>query len=88
MGQFPSDYDTLANVALVKGIITSDTWNQSFPFNNSTYTYNDFLRAVAKFPMFCNEFNTATMGSLTQKDVCKRELATLLAHISYASGSL
>ena len=86
MGQFPSDYDSQTNVTLVKSIITQDIWNQSFPFNNTLYTYNDFLRSVAKFPMFCNEVDSSTGLSLT--DACKLELATLLAHISYETGSL
>ena len=81
----PNDNDTQPNVINVKSILSSDTWNNAFPFHNTVYSYESFLRAVAKFPMFCNESASATV---TLEDTCKQELATLLAHISYESGSL
>jgi hypothetical protein len=32
---------------------------------DSFYTYNGFLKAVAKFPKFCDDFNDATKGKNT-----------------------
>jgi hypothetical protein len=43
------------------------------------------LRAVAKFPMFCNEVSDT---SISLDDSCKRELAALLAHIKVTTGDL
>ena len=86
MGQIPTDYDSKTNVTLVKSLMSSATWTQSFPFNNLIYTYDNFLRAVAKFPMFCNE--VSSVSTMTLEEACKQEIATLLAHISYESGSL
>lgn len=34
-------------------------WNEGFPQRNSIYTYDNFLKAVAKFPSFCAETNIA-----------------------------
>ena len=54
----------------------SDKW----PTNASAiYTYDDFLRAVAKFPKFCNEIPTGSSAKID--DICKSEIATLMAHI-------
>lgn len=88
MGTFQqsSVVDAQTNVILVKSILTEDNWNQSFPYASSVYTYANFMRAVAKFPMFCNEVPSASAEILS--DICKRELATLLAHIKYESGAL
>lgn len=41
---------------------------------------------MAKFPAFCNEVGPATTDSL--ETVCKKEIATILAHITYETNSL
>lgn len=43
------------------------------------YTYEAFLRAVAKFPAFCNESNGPLNYDLDS--TCKREIAALFAHM-------
>jgi len=55
------------------------------PNKNAIYTYDSFLKAVAKFPAFCNEANG---GTLTEDQACKRELAALFAHIEHTSSGL
>jgi hypothetical protein len=55
LGQIPIDYELKDNVALVELILTDAIWKNSFPFPNYTYSYSEFLRAIAKFPMFCSE---------------------------------
>ena len=47
------------------------------------YTYESFLRAVAKFPKFCGESN-APLG-YDDLDTCRRELAALFAHSAVSS---
>ena len=61
-------------------------WTKGFPFANNLYQYSDFIRAVAKYPMFCNEVPSSSASTL--EDICKQELAALMAHISYESGDL
>jgi hypothetical protein len=47
------------------------------------YTYDNFLRAVAKFPSFCNEAKDSDL-----ENACKVELSTFLAHMKHESGTL
>lgn len=54
------------------------------PNADSIYSYQNFLRAVAKFPAFCGESN----GDFGIDDACKRELAALFAHMIVTSDGL
>lgn len=38
-------------------MLSEDSWSSGFPMANAAYTYDNFLRAAAKFPAFCNESN-------------------------------
>ena len=58
-------------------LFSSADWDRGFPQADKIYTYDNFLKAVAKFPAFCNEKNT---DKLTLDQVCKRELAGIFAH--------
>jgi hypothetical protein len=86
-----SDWDTKANAVRVDGIVGEDNWNHWFSLadTGAGLTYENFLKAVAKFPYFCDEHNAEEVGLNTQdiEETCKRELATLFAHIAYESGS-
>ena len=64
-------------------MFTEAKFNSWFPNKNAIYTYDSFLKAVAKFPAFCNEGNTITAG-----EACKRELAALFSHIHHESDGL
>lgn len=75
----------MPNVALVMSIFTDDLWKESFTFPNYTYSYSAFLRAVAKFPMFCNENNDS---SISLDSSCRRELAVILAQITVDTADL
>ena len=50
--------------------------------------YESFLTAVAQFSAFCGEYNSTTivMNLDNAEQACKRELATLFAHITHESG--
>ena len=49
---------------------------------DDVYTFESFLRGVAKFPAFCAESN---LDNLNEEQTCAREIATLLAHIIHES---
>ena len=82
----PADYETWRNVKLVKEVFPEATYKEWFPKANRIYTYESFLRAVAKFPAFCGEFNSAK--GLTKEDTCKREISALFAVIDEVSKGL
>merc|ERR1719232_2194628 len=42
------------NTKLVESIITKEEWDYLFPKRNSEYTYDNFLKAIAKFPAVCD----------------------------------
>jgi hypothetical protein len=46
--------------------------------NGSKYSYENFLKAIAKYPALCGENNRTT----SDLDTCKREIAGLLAHVA------
>lgn len=48
-----------------------------FPIKNKIYTYEAFLQAVGSFPSFCGEHKK----DQDAWEVCRKELATLFAHI-------
>jgi hypothetical protein len=58
-----SDYNTKANVERVKQHLTENQFNELFPNRADYYTYENFLKAVGKFPAFCNEFNENHTGT-------------------------
>lgn len=84
------NWDTKANVVRVKSVLDEDFWNSLFPMADSFYTYENFLKAVAKWPHFCNDWYEAEAGMNTEDfdNTCKRELATLFAHIAMESDDL
>jgi hypothetical protein len=36
-------------------ILDAEKWEYIFPLRNAVYTYEEFLKAVAKFPAVCAE---------------------------------
>ena len=76
------------NVMRIKTLFTENDYDYYFPeIGNNPPCYNAMLRAMSLFPAFCNE----QVGGVQNTDdidmTCKRELATLFAHISYTSGA-
>ena len=51
------DYNNFANVQRIKRLFPESDWARGFPVANAVYTYDNFLKAAAKFPKFCNESN-------------------------------
>ena len=79
----------------VASIFTQEDWEYIFPYRLPGYDYEFFLEAVALYPAFCNEFKlfysepeAGYFNNLSSQDqACRRELATLLAHIVQKTGS-
>jgi hypothetical protein len=61
-------------------VLSKDDWNYLFPVANGAYTYENFAKAIAKFPAICNE--KASSVNLSLDDVCKKELSTMFAHFA------
>ena len=63
------------------------TWEYLTPFRDAIYSYEEFITAVSKFPSFCDERGPhGHAASLTDDEVCMRELAALFAHFSKETG--
>lgn len=77
------DYMSMANVQRVTRLFTAADWSRGFPLANPVYSWDEFLKAVAKFPGFCSE---SYLDGWSIDDVCKREMATLFAHWGQETG--
>lgn len=77
------DYTNFDNVARVMNFFPEAMWPSAFPQANAIYTYDNFLKAVAKFPAFCGENNMANMDD---DQTCKRELSAIFAHWGQETG--
>ena len=83
-GDVQTDYLTLTNVKLVQSFLTKDDWDYLFPLSITLYSYDVFLQAVGEFPKFCGEGTQDPDGSYLTS--CKREIATVLAHMTRETG--
>ena len=77
----PEDYLSQTNVARVSTLFPQTLFELEFP--DSVYSYDSFLKAVAKFPSFCDETNNPLGYNLD--DTCKRELAAFFANVDPTS---
>ena len=73
------------NVRRIMEVFSEDDFEHLFPQHNRHFTYDSFLVAAGLYPKFCNE-DDPSLG-LNQADVCKRELATLFAHIIHETNA-
>ncbi len=71
------------NVRRVMRIVPESRWNELFPLRNKGYTYEEFLKAVAKYPALCNEKAPGVKEDLDQ--VCAMELVTIFGHMTQES---
>ena len=84
----PDDYATKSNVMQVKEVFSEAQWSEWFPSANSLYTYENFLRAAAKYPAFCGEYNPAKSFTDTAAKACRREIAALFSVMDHTSAGL
>lgn len=82
----PQSTSNPENVRRVFRIIGSeDDYNNLFCMRiKDLFTYQNFIKAVARYPQFCNEKDASNTNSLD--DVCKIELATFLANATQETG--
>ena len=83
-GSVSEQYMQQPNVQLVSSFLTKQAWLYLFPMSIELYQYENFLQAVALYPKFCGEGTPDPDGSFTT--ACKREVATLFAHMTRESG--
>ena len=76
-----TDYMNKENVQRVDRVLGETRYNYLFPLRNELYTYDGFLRAVGKWPHFCNE-KGENLADYTLDEACKHELATMFAHFN------
>ncbi|MBK2027862.1 hypothetical protein IB642_07955 [Allofrancisella guangzhouensis] len=70
------------NVKRVESIISEKDWNYIFPKRSVEYTYENFLKAVAKFPAFCGSYDDGRDADA----ICRKSLATMFAHFTQETG--
>ena len=66
-----------SNVKIVESVFSQEDFTEFFPRANPAYTYDNFLKAVGKFPSVCS-----------QLEICKRTLATIFAHFQQETSGL
>ena len=71
-----------ANVKRVEGILSPADWESLFPRRAPEYTYENFLKAIAKFPAFCGDY----ADGRDAEAICRKALATMFAHFTQETG--
>ncbi|CAM3811092.1 glycoside hydrolase family 19 protein [Parendozoicomonas haliclonae] len=71
-----------ANVKRVEALMDAEDWEFLFPERAPEYTYEGFLKAVAKFPAFCDEYTDGRDSDA----ICRKSLATMFAHFAQETG--
>ncbi|MGN6480625.1 glycoside hydrolase family 19 protein [Luteibacter sp.] len=71
------------NVRLVESIVDAAKFDYLFPLRAPEYSYEGFLKAVAKFPAVCGGSTSAAVAEA----VCRKTLATMFAHFAQETGA-
>ncbi|WP_295003135.1 glycosyl hydrolase family 18 protein [Sulfurimonas sp.] len=71
-----------SNVKRVESIISEADWNYVFAKRSVEYTYENFLKAVGKFPSFCGDYSDGR----NEQQICSTSLATMFAHFTQETG--
>nr|WP_318382877.1 glycoside hydrolase family 19 protein [uncultured Enterobacter sp.] len=71
-----------ANVKRVEGIIKAADWDFLFPMRAPEYTYDNFLKAIGKFPAVCGTYTDGRDSDA----ICRKTLATMFAHFAQETG--
>ncbi|HEY4093061.1 MAG TPA: glycoside hydrolase family 19 protein [Luteibacter sp.] len=72
-----------ANVRRVEDMVDAVKFDYLFPLRAPEYSYEGFLKAVAKFPAVCGEVATPN----EPETVCRKTLATMFAHFAQETGA-
>lgn len=73
------------NVQTILRVFNSNDYAYLFPAANSIFSYETVINAMALYPQFCNEVADIYSSTHDQDQMCRAELATLFAHITYQS---
>ena len=72
-----------ANVRRVEAIVDAAKFDYLFPLRAPEYSYNNFLKGVAKFPAVCGDYATPDESEA----ICRKTLATMFAHVAQETGA-
>ncbi|QDQ29203.1 chitin-binding protein [Chitinimonas arctica] len=79
----PGRSDNPANVRRVERILAATDWEVLFPQRHASYSYANFLQAIAKFPAVCGD----QAGGRDADAICRKTLATQFAHFAQETGA-
>lgn len=71
------------NVKRVESIVSEADWNFLFSVRSPEYSYENFLKAVAKFPALCGDYDDGRDADA----ICRKSLATMFAHFTQETGA-
>eukprot|EP01067_Filipodium_phascolosomae_P001565 Filipodium_phascolosomae@DN2023_c0_g1_i1.p1 len=71
------------NVRRVESFVNAERYAWFFPRRNAVYTYENWLKAIAKFPAYCGLVDNDEAKSLT---MCKKTIAISFAHFAQETG--
>ncbi|MEE4379551.1 MAG: glycoside hydrolase family 19 protein [Candidatus Competibacteraceae bacterium] len=78
----PGNTSNPPNVKRVESIIGEQDWEFLFPRRAPEYTYDNFLKAIGKFPAFCGDYDDGRDANA----ICRKSLATMFAHFTQETG--
>ena len=70
------------NVKRVESFLSENDWDYIFPERAVEYSYENFLKAIGKFPAFCGDYNDGRDSDT----ICRKSLATMFAHFTQETG--
>ncbi|QNM98961.1 hypothetical protein H9L41_13885 [Chitinimonas koreensis] len=71
------------NVKRVERVLGQAKFDQLFPVRHVNYTYTNFLRGIAKFPAYCDNYSDGRDADA----ICRKLLATSFAHFVQETGA-
>ena len=71
-----------ANVRRVEALIDAARFQYLFPLRAPEYTYEGFLKGIAKFPAVCSDYTAPNDADA----ICRKTLATMFAHFAQETG--
>lgn len=71
-----------ANVKRLESIVSEVQFEFLFPVRADEYTYQGLLRAAAKFPALCGDYDEGDADA-----ICRQSLATMFAHFAQETGA-
>ena len=71
------------NVKRVETILSEEKWNYIFPLRAPEYSYDNFLKAIGKFPAVCGTYQDGRDSDA----ICRKGLATMFAHFAQETGA-